>query len=92
MRANSPIDKYYRMYVIEPDSKVYGQTGDGMLSGHLRGCPYANHNSKSSLSVSSRRKVQEDLPLPSPERQAKAIKLLEKAKNADDLFMIADMN
>lgn len=29
IRANSPIDKYYRMYVIEPESKVYGQSQRG---------------------------------------------------------------
>lgn len=76
------------MYVIEPESKVYGQSqrgGSRLSNQHLHGCPHANHNSKSSLGKGM-------IPLPSPQRQKKATQLLENAKNVDELFMIADTN
>jgi hypothetical protein len=38
--SNSPIDRYYKMYVVEPESKVWGGMGGGNTKmRHLRGCP-----------------------------------------------------
>lgn len=43
VEENSPIDRYYKMYVVEPESKVFGgisspRAGNGKIR-HLAGCP-----------------------------------------------------
>jgi hypothetical protein len=67
---NSPIDRYYKMYVVEPESKVWGGLSPRAAGGntklrHLRGCPNGISRATLSPAAAARRGK---LKLPSPER------------------------
>jgi hypothetical protein len=80
---NSPIDRYYRMYVMEPESKVFkaleeSQSPLGKFK-HFKGC--VNH----SPSISPDR-------IPSPERQLEILKAIKKTGSIEGMIAYCDKN
>lgn len=64
---NSAIDRYYKMYVVEPETKVWGGLGSPRAGGntklrHLKGCPNGISRATLSPAATARR---EKLRLPS---------------------------
>lgn len=91
---NSPIDRYYKMYVVEPESKVWGGLGSPRAGGntklrHLKGCPNGISRATLSPAATARR---EKLRLPSQERQERAILALQKTKDVEGVLNLANSN
>ena len=93
IQHNSPIDRYYRMYVTGADARVFdapvgalrlGQS-PGKLS-HSKGCPH--YTSRSSDSPASLKKGDDSLP--SPARQKAAIDNISKAGSLEEVVRMAE--
>mmetsp|Transcript_19364 Transcript_19364/g.29692 ORF Transcript_19364/g.29692 Transcript_19364/m.29692 type:complete len:121 (+) Transcript_19364:5416-5778(+) len=98
VQNNSPIDRYYKMYVVEPKTRVYGELGGDMDDDdavtvtpekatprfkHLKTCPL--RGSRSSISPSK-----SPMKMPSPLKQMQIINQVQQLSSIEEVVQIAD--